>query len=257
MTTTMNTRAEGNFNYVPGSGIYCKDVVPHEGYAIAHAVFLEPPPVARAFDAIKDYLGSIGRPMAALCGSELRIPEALSFDGFGAFNDTWMALLDQYGLRAQGGAGPLGTTTRTNVAPEPGAGRPKEPVFFAFSYTVQGRRPGGRKTFASSGAGELPGAGRESIIRLGDTSPDGMRAKARWVMDSVVGRLPGLGVSVADVTTVNLYCVHPPESYLASEVLAPLGARAGLGVHWYLARPPILEVEFEADLKGTLHDTHL
>ena len=105
MTTTMNTRTEGNFNYVPGSGIYCKDVVPQEDYAIAHAVFLDPPPVARAFDAIKAYLGSIGRPMAALCGSELRIPEALSFDGFGAFNDTWMALLDQYGLRAQGGAG--------------------------------------------------------------------------------------------------------------------------------------------------------
>ena len=84
-----------------------------------------------------------------------------------------------------------------------------------------------------------------------------MREKARWVMDSIVGRLPGLGVSVADVTTVNLYCVHPPASYLASEVLAPLGARAGLGVHWYYARPPILEVEFEADLKGTLHDTHL
>ena len=133
----------------------------------------------------------------------------------------------------------------------------QQPVFFGFSYTVLGRRPGGRKTFVSSGAGELPGSGRESIIRLGDTSPGGMREKARWVMASLVGRLPGLGVGVEDVTTVNLYCVHPPESYLTNEVLAPLGARAGLGVHWYFARQPILEVEFEADLKGTLHDTHL
>ncbi|MEO6060317.1 MAG: hypothetical protein ABIQ99_00090, partial [Thermoflexales bacterium] len=233
----MNARAEGNFNYVPGSGIFCKDVVPHEGYAVAHAVFLDPPPVARAFDAIKAFLAGIGRPIEALCGSELRIPRPLSFDGFDAFNKTWMALLDQYGLRAQGGQTPLGTATRTNVSPEAGAGQPAEPSFFGFSYTVPGRRPGGRKTFVSSGAGELPGSGRESIIRLGDTSPDGMREKARWVMASLVGRLPGLGVGVEDVTTVNLYCVHPPESYFASEVLASLGARAGLGVHWYYARP--------------------
>ncbi len=253
----MNTRAEGNFDFVPGSGTFCNDVVPHAGHAVAHAVFVAPQPLAQAFERIKAFLAGIGRPMAALCGAELRIAEPLSFDGFGAFNAAYVALLDAYGLRQGGADQPLGTMTRTNVAIETMAARPAAPSFYGFSYTVPGQRPNGRKTFASAGAGELPGGTRESIIRLGETSPDAMREKARWVMNSIVGRLPGLGVSVADITHVNLYCVHPPESYLASEVLAPLGAMACLGVHWHYTRPPILEVEFEADLKGVISETYL
>ena len=253
MATKFIERPEGNYSYVAGHGTYCRDAVPHEGYAVAHAVFVDPPPLARGFELIKAYLGGLGRPMAALCGAELRIREPLSFDGFGAFNVTYIALLDSYGLRQNA----LGTMTRTNVSPEVAAAKPAESSLFGFSFIVPGRRTGNHKTFVSSGSGELAGDGREAIVRLGDTSADGMREKVRWVMHAISSRLPGLGLSMDDVTHANLYCVHPPESYLESEVLSVLGARAGLGVHWHYTRPPILELEFEADLKGVLHEVYL
>lgn len=254
----MLPRPEGQFDFVPGSGTYCSDAVPRDGYAIAHAVFVEPLPLARGFEAAVAHLAAVGRPAAALCGAEVRIPEPLTFGGFDAFNAEYIAQLDARGLRVKGADGALlGTMTRTNVAPEPKAAKPAGPALFGFSYTVPGRRPGGRKTFVSAGAGELPGGTRESIIRLGDTSPAAMREKAHWVMGSVVGRLPGLGVSVSDVTHVNVYCVHSADGYWASEVLPPLGPIAGLGAHWFYSRPPILEVEFEVDLKGVMTEVWL
>lgn len=254
---SMIERPEGGFDFVPGSGTYCNDAVARPGFAIAHAVFVRALPLARAFEAARAYLEGLGRPMAALCGAEVRIAEPLSFDGFGAFNATYIALLDAFGLRVTVDGARQGAATRTNVAPAPHAARPAEPSLYGFSFTVPGQRPGGRKTFVSAGAGELPGGTRESIIRRGETTPDAMREKARWVMGSVVGRLPRLGVGVEDITHTNVYCVHSADGYWESEVLPPLGAQAAHGARWFHARPPILEVEFEVDLKGVLHEVWL
>ncbi len=252
MTPNFIERNEGNYRYVAGHGTYCNDVVPGPGHAVAHAVFATAQPLARGLEFIQSYLAGLGRPMAALCGAELRIREALSFAGFAALNATYIALLDTYNLRQNG----LGTMTRTNVAPEVAAAKPTEPGIFGFSYIVPGA-PTGRRTFVSSGSGELAGEGREGIVRLGDSSVDGMREKTRWVMRAISSRLPGLGVSIEDVTHVNLYTVRPLDAILEHEVLDVLGARAGMGVHWHYARPPIVELEFEADLKGVLHEAYL
>ncbi|MBU6361080.1 MAG: hypothetical protein WCL57_17270 [Chloroflexota bacterium] len=245
-------RPEGNFNYVPGHDVYCSDVLPHDGYQVAHATFTQPIALVPAFAAIQTHLAGLGRPITALCGMELRIANALTFDGFGSFNAEYIALLNSYGLRD----GNRGTMTRTNVAPEMPAAKPKSPSVYGFSYIVPGVRTE-HKSFVCSGSGELAGSTRETIVKLGDISPEGLREKARWVMQMYDKRLPTLGLSWADVTNVNLYCVHSPMSFFVSEMLDVMGAGAWLGVHWHYTRPPIVEIEFEADVRGTAFEVYL
>lgn len=250
-------RPEGNFSFVPAHGTYCSDVIPHSGFQVVHATFVQSVPLVAGFEAIEAHLAGCGRPVHALCGLELRISQALGFRDFDSFNQNYVALLDQYRLRNNEGEATRATMTRTNVAPETPAAKPSEPSIFAFSYVVPGLRSGSRKSFVCSGSGELAGTGRDSIVALGDTSPDGLRAKARWVMQNYDRRITGLGLSWADVTCVNLYCVHPPTSFLEQEMLHVMGRHAWLGVHWHYARPPIIEIEFEADLRGTAIEQYL
>ncbi len=250
-------RPEGNFSFVPAHGTYCSDVLPQTGYQIVHATFVQALPLSAGFEAIQAHLAGCGRPVQALCGLELRIAQALGFTDFDSFNQKYVALLDQYQLRNNAGESPRATMTRTNVAPETHAAKPSEPSIFAFSYVVAGSRTAGRKSFVCSGSGELAGTGRDSIISLGDTSPVGLRAKARWVMQNYDQRIADLGLSWADVTCVNLYCVHPPTSFFEPEMLTVMGRHAGLGVHWHYARPPIIEIEFEADLRGAALEEYL
>lgn len=81
-------RPEGNFSYLEGSATYCRGVVADEEFSLIHVTFRHVIPIAQAFEAVRRYLESIGRPMAALCGAEVRVPQPLTFEGFGAFNKT-------------------------------------------------------------------------------------------------------------------------------------------------------------------------
>ena len=249
-------RPEGNFNYASGqapwNAVHCSDVLPHDGYQVVHATFIQAVALVPAFEAIQAHLAGLGRPMTALCGLELRIANALTFDGIKAFNAEFIARLNSYGLRDDNRA----TTTRTNVAPELSIAKPKLPSVYGFSYIVPGARAG-YKSFVCSGSGELAGGTRDTIVKLGDISPEGLREKARWVMQMYDKRLPTLGLSWADATTVNLYCTHSPMSFLVSEMLGVMGVGAWLGVHWHYACPPIIETEFEADVRGTALEVYL
>lgn len=248
-------RPEGNFQFIPGGATYCTGVVAHSGYGIAHATFRRPTPVAQAFDIAKQHLAGLGRPITALCGAEVRIPAPLTFDGFAAFNATYIALLERHGLMLDG----KGTLTRTNVAPLPASVAPAEPCLYAFSYTFPEPTGNTRPSFVGSGMGELrPGpATRENIVRLGETSPEAMRAKAEFVMGEVDAQLDKLGVTWADVTNVNLYTAHPVHAFLEDVVLKTIGPAAIYGAHWFLSRPPIVEIEFEADARGTRQELFL
>lgn len=67
----------------------------------------------------------------------------------------------------------------------PVSAAPGEPSLyaFAFAYTALGHTPA--PTFIVAGAGELAdrAQGPEGIVRHGDSSPEGMREKARFEMD--------------------------------------------------------------------------
>jgi hypothetical protein len=77
-----------------------------------------------------------------------------------------------------------------------------------------------------------------------------MAAKAAYVVETIARRLEGLGVGWEDVTTTSLYTVAPVEGILGAAVLDAIGPAARHGLHWFHARPPIDELDFEMDARG-------
>ena len=122
----------------------------------------------------------------------------------------------------------------------------------AFSYTVPAQRnAAARGTFILAGGGEAGGQGktfRERIVRLGDTSAEGLREKVGFVAAEMERRLGLLGFTWADAISTQAYTVQNI-GHLVGEVLAARGACAN-GLVWHYARPPVIDLEFEMDVRG-------
>jgi hypothetical protein len=135
---------------------------------------------------------------------------------------------------------------RTNVAPE--VDPPVEPMLYGFSY-ARPRDPSLPPTFVVAGAGELPEGilAAEGIVRAGDASPEGIAAKAEFVMGLMDHRLRGLGGDWPRVTAIDVYTVHAIDHLLSKVILARVGPAATHGVRWFFSRPPIVGIEYEMD----------
>jgi hypothetical protein len=246
------THPTGGYRFVPGIAPYSCGVVSAPGHEIVHVTLERPIPYELGFDLIRAHLGDVGRPVAALCGVELRSPRPFSFEGFAEFNAGYARILEGWGLFVEG----VNPVARTNVAPE--VAPPADPALYGFSYASPCQPPG-PPTFVVAGAGELPEGVLESggIVRAGDTSPEGIAAKARLVMDLMETRLRGLGVGWDRVTAVDLYTVHPVAGLLPEAILGRIGPAAVHGVRWSYSRPPIEGIEFEMDVRGVRTELRL
>ena len=91
-------------------------------------------------------------------------------------------------------------------------------------------------------------------MRLGDTSPDAMREKARFVMGIMQDRLRALGGEWSRVTAVEVYTALPIDGALLAEILGPAGAAAIHGIRWFPSRPPVQGLEFEVDIRGVARE---
>jgi hypothetical protein len=239
---------KGNYWFLKGIAPYSAGVVAAEGFEIVHARFLQPVPLTDGFDRVKAHLAAVGRPVAAMCGMELRSPKPFSFPGFIEFNGTYVQVLESWGILLDG----LNPVARTNIAPEMGA--PAVPSLYGFSYTVPSSRK--EKSFVVAGAGELPEGSlvAEDVVRRGELSADALHEKTRFVMGLMTERLHGLGVDWAQVTTTEVYTIHPVCSFLASAIIGPMGASAIHGMTWHYSRPPIETIEYEMDLRGCFQE---
>ncbi len=234
--------ANGGYAFLEGVYPYSQGVIALPEFAIERARFARPTPLAQGFAAIAAHLASLGRPRSALCAAELRSPRPFSFGGFGEFNQGYVAVLQEWGLFRDG----LNPVARSNVAPE--IDPPAEPSFHAFCYTVASGRTG--SSFVIAGSGEWPEGERfpEDIVARGDTSPAGLRTKARWVLDMMEARMRGLGVGWAAATATQAYTVHDLHPFLGDEIVRRGAAAAGLT--WHYCRPPIAGLEYEMDARG-------
>lgn len=235
----------GNYRFLPGIAPYSCGVVSVPGYEIVHVMLRKPVDYMSGFDRIRQHLLSEQRPVAALCAIELRSPCPFTFPGFAAFNAGYAKVLENWGLFVNG----VNPVARTNVAPE--VTPPSVPVLYGFSYsrpTTQSAAP----TFVVAGAGELPEGvlAAESIIAGGDISDAGLRTKTQFVMDLMEQRLRGLGADWPLVTDVDVYTVHPIESFQKELILNRMRPADIHGIHWHYTRPPIEGIEFEMDVRG-------
>ena len=70
------------------------------------------------------------------------------------------------------------------------------------------------------------------------------------MLQSLTARLQGLQVTWADVTTVEIYTVHDLHPLLATTILPALQEANRYGIRWHYARPPVVELECEMDVRG-------
>ncbi|MBY0506122.1 MAG: hypothetical protein K2X03_19555 [Bryobacteraceae bacterium] len=239
---------QGNYRFWKGIAPYSAGAIASPGFEIVHVRFAQPVPLAEGFTRVRAEVHAAGRPIHALCAMALRSPAPFSFAGFNDFNATYVHTLVEWGLLVDG----LNPVARTNIAPalQP----PPEPSVYSFAYTVPSSAAA--PTFIVAGAGELPegSLSPDDVVRKGDLSPEGLREKIRFVMGLMSGRLQGLGVGWSQVTTANVYTVHPICAEVEKEI-APWAANHGFT--WYYSRPPIETIEYEMDLRGVRREVVL
>ena len=233
----------GNYRFIPGISAFSSGVIAMPGHQIVHATLGAPLPWRAGFALIDKHLRDTNRARTALCGIELRSPKPFTFDGFAKFNEGYRALLGEWGILV-GDDNPI---PRTNVAPV--FVPPPEPSLYAFAYTVPGATPA--PTFVVAGAGEMGDRtqGADGIVRKGETSPDAMKEKARFVMGIMQERMRTLSADWTRATTIDVYTAQPIFGFL-EDILQPAGPAAIHGLRWFPSRPPIQGLEFEVDLRG-------
>ncbi len=239
---------KGNYRYLPGITAFSSGTIAMPGHEIVHVTLQAPVPWRDGFARIERHLREQGRLKTTPCGIELRSPAPFTFDGFAKFNEGYRSLLGEWDILVSED-NPI---PRTNVAPVVAA--PAEPSLYAFAYTMPGATPS--PTFIVAGAGEMRdrGQGAEGIVRHGETTPDAMREKARFVMGIMRERMRGLGCDWGRATAIDVYTAEAIHGFLVEEILKPAGAAAIHGVRWFPSRPPVQGLEFEVDLRGVARE---
>jgi hypothetical protein len=233
----------GGYRYVPGVSQYSGGVAALAGHAIVRVRFHRPVPLAAGFERIARIIEAAGRPLTSFCACELRSPAPFTEDGFKAFNAEYCGVLERWGIYADG----RNPVARSNVCPE--IDPPAEPSFHAFCYTIEAADAA--PSFAIAGSGEAPEGKanyRDHIVRLGDTSPEAMREKARFVLGEMERRMALLGFAWPDNTAVQVYTVFDLYPFLGPEIVARGAAAHGLT--WHFNRPPVVGLDFEMDCRG-------
>lgn len=244
MANVIDLPARG-FRFVEGVFQYSAGVAALPGFRMERARFANPVLLDEGFARIEAHLRSLGLPPTAFAACELRSPAPFTEEGFTSFNRGYFAVLDRWGVIAEG----RNPVARANVCPE--LDKPAGPSFHAFSYAVPAA--GAPPSFVIAGSGESAegkGSYAENTVAYRDLSPAGMRLKARAVLAEMERRMGALGFAWPDTTGVQVYTVHDIAPFFAEEIVARGAARHG--ATWQFCRPPVVDLEFEVDCRGVM-----
>jgi len=225
-------KSPGGFRFLPTDGPFSQGVAAEPGFQIVRVRAPRHTPLEDGFRLVEETLERAGRPLAALCAMELRIPRPLTAEGFNEFNQGYIQQHERWGLRVEGHL----PAARTNVAPE--LEPPPGPSLHAFCHTIEDQ---GRPTFVISGAPEPPG------------TEGGLGAYWDAMAGIMEERMGALQVSWEDVNDVQFYgTVSAHETFAQARQLMPAARH---GVRWFLSRPPVEGLELELDVRGLARDT--
>lgn len=225
----------GGYRYIRAVFQYSSGVAAEPGFQIERVRLREPLPLADGFAFAEQHLAGLGRPASAFAACELRSPRPFTEQGFVEFNREYVKTLARWGIYAD----EINPVARTNVCPAYGA--PNEPVLYAFSYTVPAPHAA-RGSFIIAG-----GAESRERVELAD--------KVRHVVGEMERRLAALGFSWRDALSTQAYSVHDIGPLVGPQIAAR-GAAAG-GLAWHFARPPVIGLEFEMDVRGAARELAL
>ena len=238
------TFKRGSYRYIRGPFQYSGGVAAEPGFMIERIIFSQITPIKHGFEVIEAHLKDLGRPLAAFCACELRSPEPFDETGFTAFNRAYVNTLQKWGI-FENEENPV---ARSNVCPE--FNTPLEPGFRSFSYTIPADKKAPKSFIISGSAEASEGDGNygERIIRKGETTPNAIQEKAKYVLDAMEFRMSKLGVGWGQATATQVYTVYDIKSFLWNEIVNR-GA-ADYGLTWHYARPPVNGLDYEMDVRG-------
>lgn len=231
----------GGYRYIEAVFQYSSGIAAEPGFEVVRARFSRDLPLLEGFAAVEAHLAAVGRPSTAFAACELRSPAPFSDQGFIDFNRYYVQTLERWGLY-RNGANPV---ARTNVCPE--YFKPSSPSLHAFCYTVPSQSDrGGFVVAGSAEAQEGKGPYRERTVRYGETSPEALREKMRFVVAVMEARLRALGYGWQDAVSTNAYTVLDIGALVGEE----LAARGVRGLTWHHCHPPVEGLAYEMDVKG-------
>lgn len=253
----------GGYRFLPGIPAFSEGAIAMPGHAIVHARLHRPLELLDGYAAIKATLDGHGRPLAALCGVELRIHEQMQIDAFRALNRNYIEhLRDGWGLFIDG----INPIPRCNLAltvnPVP------EPMLHGFSFTAA--EECSRAQFVTSGVNDAAlvygpdvfrqVASGDVLVRTqnapedGDSSPATVERRLRFVLVRAAERLAALGVAWDDATQIEVYLGRPLGDLLERVVLPEIGAAGQTGLRWFAGLAPFIGPEAELDVRGFVRE---
>jgi len=249
--TRLTAHPSGHYHFLPGIAPYSCGVVADKGHEIIRVSLQVPQLWRNGFDIVDKNLRKAGHERSALCAMELRSPQPFTIEGFIEFNRAYCAVLEDWNIFVDG----VNPVARTNVCPL--SVDAPDPVLHAFSF-VRPNSSRKQQTFVVAGAGELLDGilVKDGIWRCGETSGEALAEKARYVCDVMADRLQGLAANSNEVTTLNAYTVHNIHPLLG-QLLDDLPAARRCGICWHYTRPPVIDIEFEMDMRGILAEESL
>lgn len=255
----LHDHPNGGYRFLPGIPAFSEGIVAMPDHGIVHARSHGPVDLADGYDLIERVLAEHGRPLAALCGVELRIPVQMELDAFRALNRAYIEhMRDRWGLFVDG----INPVPRCNHAlttdPVP------TPAVHAFSFTVPERRE--RPHFVTAGINDAAliygedvfanVAGGGELVRVADAptakdvSSGVVERRLRFILERADARLKALGVGWRDTTQVELYLGRPLGDLLERVVLPAIGPAGRAGVRWFAGLAPFVGPEAEMDVRG-------
>ena len=84
-----------------------------------------------------------------------------------------------------------------------------------------------------------------------------MHEKAAHVMATMDQRLRGLQCDWDAITAVDVYTIHPIDGLVEETVVAGMGAARRQGFNWLHSRPPVIDIEFEMDMRGVRREIRI
>lgn len=243
MSQLLVNNPHAGYRFLPCSDPFSFGVAANPGYQIQTSRMLVDVPWREGLEYVRDHLERHGLSRHDLCAIQLRCPKPLSVGAFGDFNAQYFELLVDWGIIVDG----QNPVARTNVAPV--VDPPKQIVLHAVSYVTPSSSSG---TFVISGGGELPHRSleRERIVRVGETSPDAMREKANCVVRIMQTRLKRLEVDPSQISRIAVYSAYNWGEFFESQIIAGLRIASQVGINWFHARPPVIDLDFEMDIHG-------
>lgn len=234
----------GAYRVLPAGAAYCTGILPYEGFEVVRVQLSTWLPLEQAYAFIEAHLASVGRPVQAFCGIEMRQPAPLTMDNWSSFNGPYLQQLRKWGLMH----GDFSGVCRSNIALaiQP----PSTASVCAFSYTRPASSP--VVSFCLSGTADIDPQGR--IIAEGETSPAAMHLRARYTIDVIGSSLAKLGLSWRSANQLAIFHVHEIPDLWGPALLGEVGEALRHGVLVYRARPPIAGGEVELEARGARQD---